>query len=80
MPGQPRLDSPTGLPECDSEAVRTLGLLKSLRSMGSRRARAREPLARPGLESSRMRATMGSGHERCSPGRRAPGRGDVLAG
>eukprot|EP00969_Alexandrium_andersonii_P202651 8954328-Alexandrium_andersonii.AAC.1 len=50
MLGQPRADSPTGLPECDSETVRTLGLLKPLRFLGSRRrSRARAAReARPG--------------------------------
>eukprot|EP00969_Alexandrium_andersonii_P191871 8474338-Alexandrium_andersonii.AAC.1 len=46
MLGQPRVDSPTGLPERDSEAARTLGLLEPLRLLGSWRARMREPLTR----------------------------------
>eukprot|EP00969_Alexandrium_andersonii_P078283 3451973-Alexandrium_andersonii.AAC.1 len=54
MLGQPRVDSPMGLPECDSEAVRTLGLLKPLQFPGSWRARMREPLTKPGLESLEM--------------------------
>eukprot|EP00969_Alexandrium_andersonii_P133955 5924874-Alexandrium_andersonii.AAC.1 len=54
MLGQPRVDSPTGLPECGSETVRNLGPLEPLRFLGSRRARMRGLLTRPGLESLRM--------------------------
>eukprot|EP00969_Alexandrium_andersonii_P061172 2696532-Alexandrium_andersonii.AAC.1 len=43
-----------GLRERDSEAARTLGLLKPLQFLGSQRARMREPLTKPGLESLEM--------------------------
>eukprot|EP00969_Alexandrium_andersonii_P124403 5497514-Alexandrium_andersonii.AAC.1 len=53
MLGQPRVDSPAGLLERGLMAARTLGLLKPPPFLGSRRARAREPLTRLGLESSK---------------------------